>query len=343
MKAIQITETGGPEVLCLRELPIPEPGPGTALIRVHASGVNFIDVYYREGRYKAELPLVLGREGAGTIERVGEAVAEPAAQGCAVMASFSPGDSVAWCEAAGSYAEYAVVPLDKLVAVAPGLDLKLAAASMLQGMTAHYLTHSTVALKRGDTVLVHAAAGGVGLLLTQMAAQLGARVIATVSTEEKAALAREAGASEVILYSGSDFEAETMRLTDGQGVDVVYDSVGKTTFEKSLNCLRARGLLALYGASSGAVPPFDPIQLSVKGSLFLTRPALGSYIKTREELTERATEVLDWVAQGKLKVRIGHTYALAEAGQAHRDLESRKTTGKILLLDQTGRAHVGLG
>ena len=294
-------------------------------MRLVASGVNFIDVYYREGRYKAPLPLVLGQEGAGTIEAFGD-TAGPGESG------FRVGDSVAWCGLPGSYAEFAAVPLDRLVAIPEGLDPKLAAAVMLQGMTAHYLSQTTFPLKKGDTALVHAAAGGVGLLLTQMASSAGARVIATVSTAEKAALAREAGASEVILYTETDFEAETRRLTDGRGVDVVYDSVGKTTFDKSLNCLRPRGMLALFGGSSGAVPPFDPIQLSTKGSLFLTRPSLLNYIQTREELTFRAHQVLEWVRSGKLMVRMAHTYPLAEAGQAHRDLEGRKTTGKILLL-----------
>jgi NADPH2:quinone reductase len=321
MKAIQVRETGGPEVLKLEDVAQPHPGPGEVLVRVHASGVNFIDVYFREGRYKAELPFIDGQEGAGLVETVGSGVT-----------GFATGDAVAWCGTLGSYAEYAVVPAAKLVHVPAGLDLKLAAAVMLQGMTAHYLSHSTYALKKGETALVHAAAGGVGLLLTQMAAQIGARVIATVSTEEKASLALAAGAAEVILYTKSDFEVETKRMTSGQGVDVVYDSVGKTTFDKSLNCLRPRGLLALFGGSSGAVPPFDPIQLSAKGSLFITRPSLHHYLRDRAELEWRAGEVLGAAQVGKLHVRMEHTYALPDAARAHRELESRKTTGKLLLI-----------
>lgn len=320
MKAIQIRQTGGPEVMVLGEIPVPEPKPGEVLVKVCASGVNFIDVYYREGRYKADLPFVNGQEGAGVVERVGDGVR-----------SFKPGDAVAWCNVLGSYAEYAAVPAAKLVKVPDGMDLKLAAAVMLQGMTAHYLSHSTFALKAGDTALVHAAAGGVGLLLTQMAAQAGTRVIATVSTEEKEKLAREAGAAAVIRYTEKDFEAETKRITDGRGVDVVYDSVGKTTFEKSLNCLRPRGLLALFGGSSGAVPPFDLIELSKKGSLFITRPTLKDYTATRVELVSRADDVLRAVQTGRLKVRMEHIYSLAEAAQAHRDLEARKTMGKLVL------------
>lgn len=320
MKAIRIEQTGGPDVMALAEVPTPDSKPNEVLVRVCASGINFIDVYFREGRYPATLPFVNGQEGAGIVERVGAGVA-----------GFAPGDTVAWCMAMGSYAEYVAVPAEKLVKVPAGMDLSLAAAIMLQGMTAHYLAHSVFALKPGDTALVHAAAGGVGLLLTQMAAQIGARVIATVSTEAKAALAREAGAAEVIRYTEQDFESETLRLTNGRGVDVVYDSVGKTTFEKSLRCLRRRSMLALYGASSGAVPPFDLIQLSQRGSLFITRPTLMDYTATREELVQRAGDVLGAVQSGRLKVRIGGRYPLAEAAQAHRDLEARKTTGKLLL------------
>ena len=321
MKAIQIQQTGGPEVLTLTDLPVPTPGPGEVLVKIHASGINFIDVYYREGRYKTELPFIDGQEGAGIVEAVGEGVTD-----------FKPGDPVAWCHVMGSYAEYSVVPATMLIHVPPHLDLKLAAAVMLQGMTAHYLSRSTFPLKPGDTALVHAAAGGVGLLLTQMAAQAGARVIATVSTEEKAALAREAGAADVILYTQSDFEADTKRLTAGNGVDVVYDSVGKTTFDKSLNILRPRGMMVLYGGSSGPVPPFDLIGLSAKGSLFITRPTLKHYTLTREELLARAGDVLAAVDAGRLKVRMEHTYPLSEARQAHIDLEARKTTGKLLLI-----------
>ncbi|MFT4111810.1 quinone oxidoreductase family protein [Silvibacterium sp.] len=321
MKAIQIAHTGGPEVLDFVDLPIPTPKAGEALIKVHASGVNFIDIYLREGRYKIPLPFVNGQEAAGIVEAVGEGVTE-----------FQPGDAVAWCNVVGTYAEYAVAPADKLVPLPEGIDLRLAAAVMLQGMTAHYLVHSTFPLKKGDTALVHAAAGGVGLLLTQMATQIGARVIATVSTEEKAKLAREAGAAETILYTQEDFEARTRELTEGRGVDVVYDSVGKTTFEKSLNVLRPRGLVALFGASSGAVPPFDLIELSGKGSLYVTRPTLKHYVLTREELLSRAKDVLEAVNSGRLKVRTEHDYPLAQAAQAHLDLEGRKTTGKVLLI-----------
>ena len=320
MKAIQIRQTGGPEVMALVDIPVPQPGPGEALVKLHASGVNFIDVYYREGRYKTGLPFINGQEGAGVVERVGPGVSD-----------IRPGDTVAWCSVLGSYAEYATVPAEKLVKVPDGLDLKLAAAVMLQGMTAHYLSHSTFALKKGNTALIHAAAGGVGQLLTQMAAQAGARVIATVSTPEKEKLAQEAGAAEVIRYTEADFEAETRQLTKGRGVDVVYDSVGRTTFEKSLNCLRPRGLLALFGGSSGAVPPFDLIELSKKGSLFVTRPTLKDYTATRDELLSRANDLLQAVRTGKLKVRMEHVYPLADAAQAHRDLEGRKTTGKLIL------------
>ncbi len=320
MKAIQIHETGGPEVLRLDELPIPEPGPGQVLIRVEAVGVNFIETYFRKGVYKATLPITLGSEAAGTVETLGHGVT-----------GFAEGDLVASVNVAGSYAEYALVPAEKLVKVPSRLLPEKAAAAMLQGMTAHYLAYSTFELKAGDTALVHAGAGGVGLLLTQMASRLGAKVIATVSTEEKAALSREAGAAEVILYTHQDFEAEVKRITGGKGVDVVYDSVGKTTFEKSLNCLRPRGLLALFGASSGPVPPFDLIQLAGKGSLFITRPTLWHYVSTRQELEWRAGKVLDWAATGELQLRTEHMYPLAEAAQAQIDLEGRKTTGKILL------------
>ncbi|HVZ83846.1 MAG TPA: quinone oxidoreductase [Terracidiphilus sp.] len=320
MKAIQIHETGGPEVLRLDELPIPEPGPGQVLIRVEAVGVNFIETYFRKGTYKATLPLTLGSEGAGTVEKLGPGVT-----------AFAEGDLVASVSIMGSYAEYALVPAEKLVKVPSRVTPEQAAAAMLQGMTAHYLAYSTFELKAGDTALVHAGAGGVGLLLTQVAVRLGAKVITTVSTEEKAALSREAGAAEVILYTEQDFEVEVKRITDGKGVDVVYDSVGKTTFEKSLNCLRPRGLLALFGASSGPVPPFDLIQLAGKGSLFVTRPTLWHYVATRQELEWRAGKILDWVATGELKLRMEHVYPLAEAAQAQIDLEARKTTGKILL------------
>jgi NADPH2:quinone reductase len=321
MKAIQIRETGGPEVLELVELPIPQPGPGQVLLRVEATGLNFIEIYFRKGVYKAALPLTPGSEAAGTVEELGPGVT-----------GFAAGDAVASTSVLGSYAEYALVPAAQLVKTPAGLEPEKAAAAMLQGMTAHYLAYSTYPLKAGDTALVHAGAGGVGLLLTQMAARLGARVLTTVSTEAKAELSREAGASDVILYSEQDFEAEVKRLTNGKGVDVVYDSVGKTTFEKSLNCLRPRGLLALFGGSSGPVPPFDLIQLSGKGSLFVTRPTLWHYIATRAELEWRAGDVLGWAAKGELKLRTEHTYPLAQAAQAQIDMEARKTTGKILLV-----------
>jgi NADPH2:quinone reductase len=320
MKAIQIHETGGPEVLTLAELPIPQPGPGQVLIRVEAVGVNFIEIYFRKGTYKAALPLTPGSEAAGTVEKLGPGVT-----------GFAAGDTVASVGVLGSYAEYALVPATQLVKVPASLSMQQAAAAMLQGMTAHYLSHSTYPLKAGETALVHAGAGGVGLLLTQMASRLGARVITTVSTAEKAALSRQAGAAKVILYTEQDFVAEVKRLTGGKGVDVVYDSVGKTTFEGSLNCLRPRGLLALFGASSGPVPPFDLIQLSGKGSLFITRPTLWHYVATRKELDWRADDVLGWAAKGELKLRTEHVYPLAEAAQAQIEMEARRTTGKILL------------
>ncbi len=320
MKAIQVAETGGPENMKLVDLPTPQPGPKQALVRLHAAGVNFIDVYFRIGLYKSERPIALGSEGAGTVEAVGPEVTEVA-----------PGDRVAYAMTRGSYAEYAVVPAAQLVKIPDHVDFAQAAAAMLQGMTAHYLTHSTYALKPGDSCLVHAAAGGVGGLAVQMAKMAGARVFATVGSEEKARVAREHGADETIIYTKQDFEAEVKRGTGGRGVDVVYDSVGKTTFEKSLNCLRPRGLMALFGQSSGPVPPFDPTILNGKGSLYLTRPSLGHYLLTRDELLWRAGDVLNWISAGKLKLRIHRTYPLADAAQAHRDLEGRQTTGKLLL------------
>jgi NADPH2:quinone reductase len=320
MKAIQIHETGGPEVLKLADLPIPEPGPGQVLIRVEATGVNFIEVYFRKGVYKASLPLIPGSEAAGTVEELGPGVT-----------GFAAGDAVASVSVLGSYAEYALVPATQLVKTPAGLSPEQAAAALLQGMTAHYLSHSTFPLKAGDTALVHAGAGGVGLLLTQMAVHLGARVITTVSTSAKEELSREAGASDVVLYTEQDFEAEVKRLTGGKGVDVVYDSVGKTTFEGSLNSLRPRGMVVLFGASSGPVPPFDLIQLSGKGSLYVTRPTLWHYIATRAELESRAGDVLGWAARGELKLRTEHIYSLDDAAKAQTDLEARKTTGKILL------------
>jgi NADPH2:quinone reductase len=321
MKAIQVLKPGGPEVLTLADLPVPQPKPNEALIKIAASGVNFIDVYFREGRYPAPLPFVDGQEGAGVVTQAGSEVK-----------SLKPGDRVAWTGVLGSYAEYAVVPADRLIRVPDGVDDRHAAAVMLQGMTAHYLTHSTYPLKKGETALIHAAAGGMGLLLVQMAKNIGVRVIGTAGSEEKASLAREAGADEVILYNQQDFEAETKRLTDGKGVDVVYDGVGQSTFEKDFNVLRPRGYLVLFGGASGAVPPFDPMKLTQKGSLFLTRPSLAHYIATREELEWRANDVLNMISSGKLKLRISRTYKLEEAAQAHRDLEGRKTTGKLLLI-----------
>jgi len=321
MKAIQIKQTGGPEVMELVDLPVPQPKPNEAVIKIQAVGVNFIDIYNREGRYKVPLPFVLGQEAAGVVSAVGSD-----AHGVAV------GDRVAYTLALGSYAEYAAVPAERLVKIPAGVSEREAAAAILQGMTAHYLAYDTYPLKKGETALVHAAAGGVGLLLVQMAHNVGARVIATVSTEEKAKLARAAGADEVILYTQTDFEAETKRLTGGKGVDVVYDSVGKTTFEKGLNLLRPRGMMALYGGSSGPVAPVDPLILTQKGSIFLTRPSLGHYVITADDLQRRMGAVFGMIRDRKLKLRIEHVYPLAEAQQAHRDLEGRKTTGKLLLI-----------
>lgn len=323
MQAIQVSQTGGPEVLTPVDLPAPTPKPNEALIQIKASGVNFIDVYFREGRYPTSLPFVNGQEGAGVVTEVG-----------AEVTTLQRGDRVAYTSALGSYAEYAAVPASRLVKIPDELDFEQAAAAMLQGMTAHYLVHSSYPLKKGETALIHAAAGGVGLLLVQMAKQIGARVIATAGTAEKAQLARDAGADECIVYTEADFETETRRLTDGAGVHVVYDGVGKATFDKDLNVLRPRGYLVLFGGSSGAVPPFDLIKLSQKGSLFITRPTLGHYTAAREELEWRANDVLQSIARGELKLRIHKVYPLAEAEQAHRDLEGRKTTGKLLLKPQ---------
>jgi NADPH2:quinone reductase len=320
MKAIQVSQTGGPEALVLAELPEPKPKANEALVQIKAAGVNFIDVYFREGRYPTPVPFVNGQEAAGVVTEVGSDVTE-----------VKPGDRVAYTGALGSYAEYAAVPATRLVKIPDDLSFEQAAAAMLQGMTAHYLLHSTYKLQAGETALIHAAAGGVGLLLVQMAKMIGARVIATAGTEEKAQLARDAGADECIVYTEADFETETRRLTDGQGVNVVYDGVGKATFEKGLNVLSPRGYMVLFGGSSGAVPPFDLIKLSQKGSLFVTRPTLAHYIVTREDLEWRAGDVLGWIAAGELKLRIHKEYPLADAAQAHRDLEGRKTTGKLLL------------
>jgi NADPH2:quinone reductase len=321
MRAIRPNRTGGPEVLEIEDLPTPAPGPGQALVRVEAAGVNFVDIYQRTGLYKLPLPLPLGNEGAGVVEAVGEGVTE-----------VRPGERVAWAGGPGSYATHAVIAAAALVPVPEGVGAKTAAAVMLQGMTAHYLTHATYPLAPGDTCLVHAAAGGVGLLFCQMAKRIGARVIGTAGTDEKAARARAAGASEVVVYTRADFAAEARRLTSGRGVDVVYDSVGKDTFEKSLDCLRPRGMLVLFGQSSGPVPPVDLQVLAQRGSLFATRPRLHDYTRTRAELLERAGAVLGAVARGELAVEIGATFPLAEAAEAHRKLGGRETTGKVLLL-----------
>jgi len=321
MKAIQVRETGGPEKMELVDVPVPSPSPQQVLVKIAATGVNFIDVYFRTGLYKADPPISLGSEAAGTVESVGPGVTE-----------FAPGDRVAYAMVRGSYAEFALVPAAMLVKVPEHVDLKTAAAAMLQGMTAHYLTHSTFPLKSGDTCLVHAAAGGAGLLLVQIARNIGARVFGTCSTSAKAQLVKEAGADAAILYTEQDFEVEVKRLTGGRGVDVVYDSVGATTFNKSLDSLRPRGLLALFGQSSGPVPPFDPNILNGKGSLFLTRPSLAHHVATREELLWRAGDVLKWVASGELRIRVHRAYPLAAAAEAHRDLEGRRTTGKLLLI-----------
>ncbi len=321
MHAIRVNTTGGPEALVYQDVPRPEPGPGQALVQVAAAGVNFIDVYHRTGLYPLPLPFTPGLEIAGVVTALG-----PGVTGLAV------GDRVATSSASGGYAEYALVAAEKLVRIPAELDMHQAAAAMLQGMTAHYLAYSAFPLKAGDTVLVHAAAGGVGLLLVQIARRIGARVFGTVSNEEKAALARAAGADEAILYTQEDFTAAVRRLTDGRGVDVVYDSVGQATFEGSLDSLRLRGMLVLFGQSSGPVAPVNLGTLNTKGSLFVTRPTLAHYIATREELNWRAEDVLGWIAAGELGLRIDRTYPLAEATAAHRALEGRETAGKVLLL-----------
>ena len=321
MKAIQAQKTGGPEVLTLVDLPVPKPKLNEAVVQIKAIGLNYIDVYVREGRYPAPLPFVDGQEAAGVVTEVGREVK-----------SFKPGDRVAYTGVLGSYAEYAAVPADRLVQLPHKLSFEQGAAAMLQGITAQYLTHSTYPLKRGETALIHAAAGGVGLLLVQMAKRIGARVIGTVGSDEKAKLARDAGADNVIVYTKQDFEAETKRLMGGKGVDVIYDGVGKATFEQDLNLLRPRGYLVLFGAASGAVPPLDPVKLNQKGSLFLTRPGLAHYMATRDELESRTKDVLGAIESGWLKLHIGHKYPLKDVQQAHRDLEGRKTTGKVLLI-----------
>lgn len=321
MRVIQVSKFGGPERLVLDEVPTPKPGPGEALVQVSAAGVNFIDVYQRAGRYPGPLPFIPGNEGAGRVEAIGEGVSEVAV-----------GERVAWAIVRGSYAELALVPAEKLVRIPDEIEERAAAAAMLQGMTAHYLAHSSYPIRRGDCVLIHAAAGGVGLLLVQMAKRLGARVFGTVSTSEKAELAREAGVDEVILYTETSFKDEVHRLTGGQGVHVVYDGVGKSTFHDSLDSLRPLGMLVLFGGASGPVDPIDPMLLSQKGSLFLTRPTLNHYVADRATLLDRAQDVFAWIADGSLRLRIERTYRLEDAAEAHRDLEARKTTGKLLLL-----------
>jgi NADPH:quinone reductase len=321
MKAIVVEQFGGDEVLQYKDVDTPTPKAGEALVKIGAIGLNFIDVYHRTGLYPLPLPFTPGLEAAGTVAAVGEGVTD-----------LAVGDRVAWASNIGSYAEYVTAPVERLIKLPENIDEPSAAAAMLQGMTAHYLVTSTYALKSGDAVLVHAAAGGVGLLLIQMAKHIGARVIGTVSTQAKAELARGAGADDVILYTEQDFEEEVKRITDGKGLQVVYDSVGKTTFLKSLKCLAPRGMLALFGQSSGSVEPFNPALLAQQGSVFLTRPSLFHYTARREELEWRASEVLTWVASGELKLRIEKTFPLAEAAEAHRQLEGRKTTGKVLLI-----------
>jgi len=321
MRAIRPKHAGGPELLQLEELPTPVPRSKQLLVRTEAIGVNYIDVYTRSGQYQAKPPIMLGVEGAGVVEAVGDEVSD-----------IQPGARVGWTGTAGSYATHVLVPADRAVPLPSGVESKFAAALLLQGLTAHYLTHSVFPLQPGHTALVHAAAGGVGLLLVQIAKRAGARVIGTVSTPQKAELAKQAGADAVILYGEQDFEAESCQLTDGRGVDVVYDSVGKTTFDKSLRSLRPRGMLVLFGQSSGAVDPLDPQTLAAKGSLFLTRPTLAHYTATRDELLSRSRDLFDWVARGELQVRVDRTFALADAAEAHRALESRATTGKVLLI-----------
>lgn len=321
MKAVRVHQVGGPEVLRYEEVPLPEPGPGEARVKIEASGLNFIDIYHRTGTYPVPLPFTLGMEGAGIVDALGPGVTE-----------VKKGERVAYAMVLGSDAEYAVMPASKLMPLPDSIDTRTGAAALLQGMTAQYLVRSTYPLKKGETVLVHAAAGGLGLLLVQFAKQIGAKVIGTVSTEEKARRAKEAGADEIILYTQTDFVAEVKRITNNQGAHVVYDSVGKSTFEKSLDCLRPRGYLALCGNSSGPVPPFNVSTLAAKGSLFVTRPSLPHYISDREELLARAREVFDWIIAGRLKLTIEKSLPLSQAAEAHRLLEGRLTTGKVLLI-----------
>lgn len=321
MRAIRIHQVGGPEQLLLDEVPTPEPGPSQVRVKIEAVGVNFIDVYRRKGQYHLQTPFTLGSEAAGVVDAVGPDVTD-----------VHVGQRVASASLTGTYAEYVLAPAEQVVPVPDGINAQQAAAAMLQGMTAHYLTHSTFPLQPGQIALIHAAGGGVGQLLVQYAKRQGARVIGTAGTARKAQLAREAGADEVILYTREDFEAETKRLTDGVGVEVVYDSVGKDTFEKSLNCLKRRGYLVLYGQSSGPVAPVDPQTLNTKGSLFLTRPTLAHYTATRDELLARSNDVFTSLLQGTLRVRIDKTFPLAQAAEAHIYLEERKTEGKVLLV-----------
>ena len=320
MKAIRVHETGGLDKLVYEEAPLPTPGPGQARVKLHASGLTFIDIYFRTGLYKSPLPFIPGQEAAGIVDAVAEDVS-----------TVKPGDRVAYAGTLGAYAECAVVKASQLVPLPDSLSFENAAAVMLQGMTAHYLTYSAFPLRHGETILLHAAAGGVGLLLTQVAKRIGATVIGTVSTEEKAALAKEAGADHIILYTRTDFEQEVKGITSGAGVDVVYDSVGRTTFDKSLNCLRRRGMMVLFGQSSGPVPPFDLSALNAKGSLYITRPGLPHYTATPSELLWRSGDIFQWVAEGSLKVRIDRVYPLTEAAKAQQALEGRKTSGKVLL------------
>jgi NADPH2:quinone reductase len=321
MKAVRVHQYGGLDALQYEDVSVPEPGDGQARVKIQAIGVNFIDIYQRIGRSPGALPLTLGQEAAGIVEAVGPGVSD-----------LKPGDRVAYASVQGSYAEYAMAPAWRLVTLPAGLEIQHAAAVMIQGMTAHYLTYSTYPLREGETALIHAAAGGTGQLLVQVAKSRGAHVIATTSSEEKAALARAAGADDVVLYTQTDFEAEVKRLTKDRGVDVVYDSVGKDTFDKSLNCLRPRGYMVLYGQSSGSVPPVDPQTLNAKGSLYLTRPYIGHYTADRTELLERVKDVFKWMETGKLRVSIDKTFPLSEAAEAHRYLESRRSKGKVLLI-----------
>jgi NADPH2:quinone reductase len=320
MQAARIRTPGGAEALVVEQVPVPEPGTGEALVRVEAAGLNFIDIYKRSGLYKVPLPATLGEEGAGSVVAVGSGVGE-----------LRPGDRVAWANALGSYAEYAVVPAAKLVPLPADVSTRDGAAIMLQGLTAHYLTHSTYPLREGDRCLVHAAAGGVGLLLVQIAKRRGAVVIATAGSDEKADLARSAGAAEAIVYTRQDFVAEVRRITGGRGVQVVYDSVGKTTFLSGFDVLAPRGMMVLFGQSSGPVAPLDPQLLNQKGSLFLTRPTLGHYIATREELLSRTRDLFRWIGAGQLEVRLSAEFPLRDVVAAHQALEGRRTTGKVLL------------